>query len=403
MNIRSLLILLCAGVFAVLLGDQFSAAKTNQEETRRATNGSTSGFALETSWDVTGRVYQTFSEVPGTGAAHSVCAPSMVSGYTGRHSQLDFWFGVEAEAVRVTIALTYIGSGVRFQTNDAERNVRQLLQTNAVPHVSYLLQPDQKTDVNDFSQFGVMPFEIKIVKVKHVDQPLPSFSSCTDTIQLVSVERMEGEFPSYTFTVRNAGSRRISYLQGKRNTGGTLFTAGERPVAEAGQQFTIQMTAGFEGRLTGDAYRPDTFASFRVTGVVFGDGDFAGDRQHAFDSLHSGICNRLTEELIVALLSERIESGATDLGELRSKVLAVCKDVGVDEMRQLAARFPESARNPEAVSCAENSDSMAKALLKRIDEFERDHSGSATKKQMIDFLISQREPYLERLSRWKPL
>lgn len=402
MNIRSLLILLCAGLFAVLLGDQFGAANSIQEKTRRANKGSPSEFALETSWAVTGPVFQTFHEVPGTGASQFGVSPSMVSGYTGRHSELDFWFGVEGDAVRVTIALSYTDSGVRFETSDAERNLRQLLQTNAAPHVSYLLQPDQKIEVNEFFQYGVKPFEIKIVKVKHVDPPLPSFSSCTDAIQLVSVQRLEGEFPSYRFTVRNVGSRRINWLEGETDTRHGMATNPDRPLAEAGQQFTIEMTAGSKGRLTGDEYSPDTFASFKVTGVVFDDGDFTGDRINTLMTRNRGICTRLTMERVVGLLNERIESAATDLGELRSRVLSVCQDVGVDEMRNPAAKFPESANNSKSISCAECSDSMAKGLLARIDAFERDHSQSATKEQASDFLKSLREAYLEYLSRWKP-
>ena len=398
MNIRSLLILLCAGLFAVMLGDQFGAAKTIQEKTRRATNGSPSGFALEISGEGEGQV---FREVPGAGASHSVSQAPMVSTFKGKQSQLDFWYGLEGEAVRVTIALSHSGFGLRFQTSAAERNVSHLLQTNSELNVSLLLQPDQKIDVNYFSEYGVKPFAIKIVRVKHVDPALPSFSSCTDAIQLLSVERLEGEFPSFRFTVRNVGSRRINNLMGEADTQASWGTAGERPVAEPGQQFTIEMHSGFNGRLTGDAYRPDTFASFKVTSAVFDDGDFAGDRRHALNALQNATCNRLTMELVVELFNERIESGATDLGELRSKVLAVCQHVGVDEMRELIARFPESAHNSERGSCALYSDSIAKGLLGRIDAFERYHSQSATKEQSIDFLKSLREPYLQALSRWK--
>src|SRR4029453_4992885 len=107
-------------------------------------------------------------------------------------------------------------------------------------------------------------------------------------------------------------------------------------------------------------------------------------------------------EVVVELLNERIESGATDLGELRSKVLAVCQHAGVDEMRELIARFPEYANDPAKTSCAEYSYSIANGLMGRIDAFVRDRSQSATKGQTIDFLKSLREPYLKALSRWKP-
>jgi hypothetical protein len=267
--------------------------------------------------------------------------------------------------VRVTIALSYTGSGPGFQTSESKQNVRRLLQANAELNVSHFLQPDQEIDVNDFSEYGLKPFKIKIVRVKHVDPPLPSFISCTDAIQLVSVQRLEGEFPSYRFTVRNVGSRRIDYLQGETDTRHGLFMGGARPVAEGGEQFTIEMHTGSKGRLTGDAYRPDSFASFKVTGVVFDDGDFAGDRKYALMKLNRGICNRLTMEVVVGLLNERIGSGATDLGELRSKLLSGCREVGVDEMRELNARFPEINHKAERVSCAGSSDSIAKALLER--------------------------------------
>lgn len=394
MNIRSLLILLCAGLFAILLGDQFGAAKTFQEETRRANNGSSSGLALEISWETK---YQLFNEVPAAGASsHSAFSAPMASNYEGKLAQLDFWYGIEDEAVRVTITLSFLGPGPSVQTGKAEP------QANAELKVSHLLQTDQKVDVNDFSGYGVKPFAIKIVRVKHVDPPLPSFISCTDAIQLVSVKRLKGEFPSFRFTVRNVGSRRINYMEGETDQNSGLGTSGERPVIEAGEQFTFEMGTGTRGQLTGDEYLPDTFASFKVTGVVFDDGDFAGDRKFALFWLQRGTCDRLTMELVVRLLNERIESGATDLRELRSKVPGVCQDVGADEMRKLAARFPESAHNSARISCSEYSDSIARVLLRRIDTFERDHSQSATKEQALDFLKSLRERYLQVLSRWKP-
>ena len=402
MNIRSLLIPLSAGLFAILLGDQFGAAKTIQEETRRTNNGSSSGLALEISFDTKNEVFQVFKEVPAAGAtSHTAAFLRTVSTYKGRDPQLDFWYAVEGEAVRVTIGLSYPGSGAKFKTGESEQNVRQLLQTNAQPHVSYLLQPDQKTDVNDFSEYGVKPFKMVILRIKQQDPPLPSFSSCTDAIQLVSVKRLEGEFPSYRFTVRNAGSRRIDHLRGETDTRRGLILGDVGPVAEAGKQFTLEVLAGDVGRVTGDAYRPDTFASFKVTGVVFEDGDFAGDRKYALTTLNRAICDRLTLELFVGLLNERIESGATDLGELRSKVFSVSRDVGVDEMRQLNARFPELSHPLEKVSCAAASDFRATGLLGRIDTFERDQSQSTAKGTTIDFLKSWRDSYLQWLSQRK--
>jgi hypothetical protein len=375
------------------------AGKTIQEGADRAKKGSPAGRALVISRVGAGQV---FREVPVAGVAHLVSQAPRVSTFKGKHSQLDFWYGPEGEAVRVTISLSDSGSGLRFQTSAADRNVTHPLQTDSELKVSHLLQLDQEIEVNDFSEYGLKPFAIRIVRVKHVDPPLPSFSSCTDAIQLLSVERLEGEFPSFRFTVRNVGSRRINNLRGEANPRGTWASAGERPVAEAGEQFTIEMPSGFHGRLTGETYHPDTIDSFKVTCAVFDDGDFAGDRVRAFDVLHGSTCDRLTVERVVELLNERIESGATDLGELRSKVLAVCQNVGVDEMRELIARFPEYAHDPEKTSCARYSDSIANGLVGRIDAFVRDHSQSATKGQTIDFLKSLREPYLEALSPWKP-
>jgi len=303
--------------------------------------------------------------------------------------QLEFWYGLEGESVRVTIALSYWEPGVtRVQTSAAELKIK----------VSHLLQPDQKIEVDDFVEYGMKPFAIKIVRINHADR-LPSFSSCTDAIQLISVERVEGESPSFRFTVRNVGSRRINSLSGKSDPRGAWTIGSYRPVAEPGQQFTIEMRVR-------DGLHLDALASLEVTCAVFDDGDFAGDRDRALFLLQYQTCYRLTMELLLELFNEQIESGATDLGELRSKVTAVCQNVGVDEitaaslkMTKLIPRFPEFAQNR---SCAGYTDRIAKVSLGRIDEFVRDHPHSITKGQAIDFLKSLRALYLSALFRWKP-
>src|SRR6185295_7652360 len=109
------------------------------------------------------------------------------------------------------------------------------------------------------------------------------------------------------------GSRRIDRIGVEAYPPAGWALAGARPVAEPGQQFTIETSSGSNGRLTGDIYHPDTVARIKIICAVFDDGDFAGDRKQAFSMLQGATCHRRLMKRLVELLNERIESGATDL------------------------------------------------------------------------------------------
>lgn len=101
------------------------------------------------------------------------------------------------------------------------------------PVSSYVLHEGEQTTVQELAQLGVVPFEIKAVRLTPSISEVPQFFSKAHSIEVVVMQPNFSSMPSYDVVVRNLSTRSVNALQVR--------------VMQAGRPQTISMPQGKEG------------------------------------------------------------------------------------------------------------------------------------------------------------
>jgi hypothetical protein len=185
-------------------------------------------------------------------------------------------------------------TAVNIQSELAESGVRVWVsvflgeihaQEKAV--TSYVLAEGEKVTVRELAEFGVEPFEIKVVRLPPMIGEPPRFVSKARSIELVVMEPIMSTLPFYKLVVRNLSTKPVNALYVR-----TLQDGGTRnsfmPQGQEGQPIIAQGgTYEFNARLatrttpTAEGYAPVILPNqiIEVSSAVFDDGSFEGESE----------------------------------------------------------------------------------------------------------------------------
>jgi hypothetical protein len=278
---------------------------------------------------------------------------------------------------------------------------------------NFLLREGEKADVAEMTRFGYEPMELTIVKVKPAPALLPLAESRIPSVEVVSVEAVRADFPSYKVTLRNLSYKDITYLEIRTFKEGrpvtTHWPKGERdrPLVKAGETFEDRFSAGSLGLKQLDGYTPSSPQTVEIVAAVFNDKSYEGSTESAAGFVAGQRARKI--QITRALVLLQAAAGAQGTGEraalenLKREVSALSRDAQQDTIDELSAEFPglpaAQAKETFKVAIELGLDQVRKELLKDIGEYTQTPERSSASKPFSAWVGGLRQKYEAWLSR----
>jgi len=212
----------------------------------------------------------------------------------------------------------------------------------------YLIGENETIEVKELSKFGVVPFEITVVKVTPSVAALPAVDNKTASLEVASIEPNYSTLPSYKIKFLNNSSKAVSAF--------TFATfSGTRPVLSA-------MPQGLEGKpliKSGETYEkiipnalrltktPDEQIpaaipneTFRINAVIFEDGTYEGEIRDAVTFLGFTLSRKSQLKQTVPLLLKASENDFVN-GELSRQISNLVVVIDENDLNKVLERFPD--------------------------------------------------------------
>ena len=217
---------------------------------------------------------------------------------------------------------------------------------------AYLLHEGDKVTVQELAQVGVVPFEIKVVRLAaSVGEP-PQFHSQARSIEAVSMQPNFSATPSYEVILRNTSGKAVNALEVQTLQGGgpELSTM---PQGKEGQPLippggTLKITAHLANRATPgpNGYAPQLLPNqtIEISVVIFDDGSFEGASRPAvaFTGFQKG--RKIQLRRVVDVLQSALNADASapnNLANVKSAVAALDLEADSEAVNDLRGKFPQ--------------------------------------------------------------
>ena len=306
---------------------------------------------------------------------------------------------VEGEAVRVTVSIL---SGSKAFENEQ-------------PVGNYLIRETEKIRVEELKQFGIEPFEIKVIRVNaNVPAVPPVILRGVESVAVINSMPKETTLPSYRIILRNQSNKNIVALAANVLTEGKVGMAAVprgidgQPLIPVGKEYWLTVMAPNRAQAVPGGFVPTTPSDqkIEINAAVFDDGTYEGDAETA--AVVSGYLAGEKMELprLIPLLENALHSGEADftrgLSKLESQVSAVASDAEPATIKSLTSKYPQISGPPgEQIKIAfEFSATTIKSnLLKEIHTIQNEESKRITAELYRIWLTKTKERYEKWLAR----
>jgi hypothetical protein len=212
---------------------------------------------------------------------------------------------------------------------------------------SYVLREGESVTAKELADVGVVPFEIKLVRLSPSSGQPPQFQSKAPSIELVTIQPNFTTLPTVQLVVRNVSTKPVQALEVQTSQAGrrrnALMPQGKEGEALIPPGGTFELTAPLASPavLGANGYSPQVLPDQTVTiaTAVFGDGSYEGDRHNAlaFLGFQKGRKSQLGR--ILKIISEAQE-GTNDLAWLKAQVEHLNLEADQADIEDLSRQFP---------------------------------------------------------------
>lgn len=275
---------------------------------------------------------------------------------------------------------------------------------------SYILHVGEKQIVSELAGVGVVPFEIKLIRVDLAALEMPHFRSKAKSIELVVMQPKLSTMPVFEVVVRNLSGKNVAALsQNVFQSGRVEITS--MPQGKEGQPLippggTVVLTAPIATRAiaTADGYAPSVLPdqTIAIASAMFDDGSFEGDAQPAlsFSGFQKGRSIQLTR--VIALLNKALaadESLATDIAPLIAEVAALNFEATSDDLQNLRERFPATNETDLKRPVEISMKSLRDEVLRDFDQYQlrRRRYPTPTVREWLTATAQRYQAWLSRL------
>jgi hypothetical protein len=149
----------------------------------------------------------------------------------------------------------------------------------------HTLHEGERVTLRELTEFGVVPFEVALIRVGSVPNNLPQFVSKVKSIELVTIQSTLSTLPGYRLTLRNLSTKNVSALAIKIRQGDHVLLTGMPqgkeglPLLVANDVSELIVPAPTRALATPAGYQPATSIDqmVEITQVAFDDGSLEGE------------------------------------------------------------------------------------------------------------------------------
>jgi len=314
------------------------------------------------------------------------------------------------EAVRVNSRVE--GDAVRVIVSTLSG--RKALE-NEQPVGTYLIHETEKISIDDLKQFGIEPFQIKLVRVNpNVPTVPPVILKGVESVVVIDSMPKETTLPSYRIILRNQSNKNIVGLGVDVVAGGRVQLTSKphgidgQPLIPAGKEYWLTVAAPNRAQPTLGGYVPTSPSGqqIQIKASVFDDGTYEGDAETAAAVRGYRAGEKMVLPRLIPLLEAALNSSNANLtealGNLESQVSSVGSDADPQIVQTLTSEFPQEsdARSREIKATMEVSATTIKSnLLKEIHTLENEGAQSLNADLYRTWLTKTRDRYEKWLSR----
>lgn len=283
--------------------------------------------------------------------------------------------------------------GVGF--HDAEDNV-----------ATYNMRESEQISITELENFGVEPFEIKVVRIAPRTTDPPRTLSNAKSLEVISTEAVVSTMPKFKVTLHNLSQKGISALRVNLFAEGRMSLSTLRqgkdgePLIKAGDFWELYQPAPIRAVASPGGFTPWVPAEQQIviTALVFEDGSYEGDSEPAAE-YRGFVAGNKTElkRLVPLLASAMLDPESTKaLQELRSQLASLSYDIDEAEVAGLKAAFPSLKKRLLRTTVEVAMHSMRKDLS---DELQRLQESQVSGEDFRSWLVAARDRYTNWLSR----
>lgn len=304
---------------------------------------------------------------------------------------------LEGDSIRVTVSAFV---GVRFHEKEA-------------PVATYLVKEDEKITANELKQFGVEPFEIKVVRAAPISTALPQIVNNTESIAVISIVDNNSTLPSYKLSLRNLSNKnvvamRINVLVDNRVQISSLpHDQDNLPLikAEAISEHTV--SAAKNTKMVSNDYLPDSppNQTILISTAIFDDGSYEGDAEPAATYWAFQIGRKIQIGKIIPLIQNALNHTDSNISQaiasFKEQVASLTSNAEEEVVSKLHEAFPKLAEKTKAelkTSIEVALNGMKFDLLKSLQAFEKASPQPIDANAFRSWLIKSKERYEKWLS-----
>jgi hypothetical protein len=306
---------------------------------------------------------------------------------------------VEGDAVRVTVSIL---SGSKAFENEQ-------------PVGTYLIRETEKIKIAELKQFGIEPFEVKLIRVNANVPPVPPvILKGVESVVVINSMAKETTLPSYRIILRNQSNKNIVALGVQVVAAGSIQVTSKprgidgQPLIPAGKEYWLTVSAPNRAQQTDGGYVPTTPSDqeIQIKTAVFDDGTYEGEAETAAVVLGYQAGEKMELPRLIPLLESALHSSDADLTNglrnLESQVSSVGSDAELPTVQSLTSRFSQgggSAGKEIKVAIEFSATTIKSNLLKEIRMLQNEESKNLNADLYRTWLTKTKERYEKWLSR----
>lgn len=297
---------------------------------------------------------------------------------------------LDEEAVRLTVSVL---RGEKF--HDAEDTVG-----------SYSARENETITIQELKDFGVEPFQIKVVRAAPLAPAPPAIVNHTKSLEVVGIEPVVSTLPTYKVTLRSLSDKNISAMQVNVQEGAKRLLTGMpqgkegQALIKAGAVFELKQHLATRAQATAAGFAPESSNAQQIviTTLVFEDGSYEGDAQAAA-SFRGFAAGRKIEVARVLPVLEKTLATDGSVESLQAALNALSYDSNPAELAAQVKAFPGIKREALQSSIDVSIHGVRRDLLAELERFEQ---SGIRKENFKSWLTRTRDRYSQWLARISP-
>jgi len=220
------------------------------------------------------------------------------------------------------------------------------------PVSSYILHEGEQATVKELAQLGVVPFEIKAVRLTPSISEVPQFFSKAQSIEVVVMQPNFSTMPSYDVEVRNLSTRSVNALQVRVMQAGLAqmisMPQGKEgaPLIAPGGTYEFSAHLAYRAMPGPNGYAPTILPNqvVEVSTAVFADDLFEGDSDPAmaFTAFQKGRKIQLARliELLQKASTATESASSAGVGSLKNEIAMLSLEPDALAIDEVHSKFP---------------------------------------------------------------